>query len=260
MGSPSNPVDPRRRVGSHRRLKDILLGTAETRASRDPWARFSGAMDRQSLEEALAALGEEQLELVGLAYFEGRTNKAIADRLGLSVATVQRRLRAAISTMSRYLRERGAGTWGLVGGTGILASRRWRSWLETWHLEPLQAPVRELAQVAAGAIVVVTVVSAGTQVVSSHSRAPSPTPAHSAPNQALTEGVVTATPADPQPATSTTTPAVADQTSPVDVPDVSSVGPHPGSLTATAGQAVTSAATAVGKATGVKLPSPPPLP
>ena len=106
MGSPSNPIDPRRRGGSHRRLKDILLGTGETRASDDPWARFSGAMDRQALEEALAALSEEQLELVGLAYFEGRTNRAIAEHLGLSVATVQRRLRSALQGMSAYLRER----------------------------------------------------------------------------------------------------------------------------------------------------------
>jgi predicted DNA-binding protein (UPF0251 family) len=263
MGRPTHPVDPRRRVGDHTRLKDILLGTAETRASRDPWARFSGAMDRQALEEALATLREDELELVGLAFFEGRTNKAIAEQLGLSIATVQRRLRAAIKTMSKYLRERGAGTWSLIGGPAVLASHRWRPWLGGRYAEQLHGSVRELAQVAVGALVVVTVVSAGAQVMSTQSKtAPAP-PAAAIPAVTLAPVVaVTPSPAAvaaapspiPTPTPATAPPAVA-------APQVTLAG---GSATAgattTAQQTVTLVTGTVSTVTAVKLPSPPPLP
>jgi predicted DNA-binding protein (UPF0251 family) len=263
MGRSAHPVDPRRRVGDHSRLKDILLGTAETRASRDPWARFSGAMDRQALEEALATLAEDELELVGLAFFEGRTNKAIAEQLGLSIATVQRRLRVAIQTMSQYLRERGAGTWSLIAGPAILASHRWRPWLDGRQAGQLHGAVRELTQVALGALVVVTVVSAGAQVMSTQAKpAPAP-PAAAAPGETPAPVVaVTPSPAAVAAAPSPiATPTPAGEPPAVAAPQVALVG---GSTTAgattTAQQAVTMVTGTVSTVTAVKLPSPPPLP
>jgi predicted DNA-binding protein (UPF0251 family) len=263
MGRPTHPVDPRRRVGAHRRLKDILLGTAETRASRDPWARFSGAMDRQALEEALATLREDELELVGLAYFEGRTNRAIAERLGLSVPTVRRRLRAAIQTMSEFLRDRGAGTWSLVWAPSALAGHRWRQWMDTRHAEPVQETVRGLAQVAVGALVVVTVVGAGAQVASTQSKPP---PAAQAPSAHPTASVAVAaaTPtapaaaAAPSPAPSSTpaAPKQARVASPVTLVGGSTAA----AATTTAQHTVSVAVGTVSTVTAVKLPSPPPLP
>ena len=261
VGSPSNPVDPRRRIGSHRRLKDILLGTAESRASRDPWARFSGAMDRQALEEALAALGEEQLELVGLAYFEGRTNKVIANQLGLSVATVQRRLRAAIQSMSQYLRERGAGTWSLITGQGLLEGRRWRSWLDGWPWDQLATPVRDLAQTAAGALVVVAVVGAGAHLPPGPAKSgPLQQPGLTSPHRVLTEPVATA-PASELVVTAAARPAPQEQKPPVRLgtPTLPATGAATTAATKTLGLVTGT----VSAATGVNLPSPPsppPLP
>jgi predicted DNA-binding protein (UPF0251 family) len=262
MGSPTNPVDPRRRIGAHRRLKDILLGTAESRASRDPWARFSGAMDRQALEEALAALSEEELELVGLAFFEGRTNGAIARQLGLSVATVQRRLRSALGTMSKYLRERGAGTWGLAGSPGLLEGHRLRGWIDARFTDQLQAPVRELAQVAVGALVVATVVGASVQVVTSRSN---PGPAAQAPASPAERVQPIVGEATPSPVALVTTPSPqptsATEPAPVAAPQVTLVGgSSTAGVTTTAQQTVTLVSGTVSTVTAVKLPSPPPVP
>lgn len=147
LGAPSHAIDRRRRHGSHARLKDSLLGAQPAPSENDPWARFSGAMARQAVEEALGVLPPDQLEMVGLAYFEGLTNHAIAQQMGVSVPTVRRRLKAALAHMSSYLNERGGGTWALAPLVARLATEQRRP--------------RHLAQMAVGTFVAATVVTAG---------------------------------------------------------------------------------------------------
>jgi hypothetical protein len=78
---------------------------------------------RQAIEDALGALPEDQLELIGLAYFEGKSNRAIAHSLGLSVATVRRRLRVALKNLNSYLTNRG-GTWAFGAWFALDSLRR----------------------------------------------------------------------------------------------------------------------------------------
>lgn len=114
------PIDRRRVRGANRGLKKMLIeGTATTGDQPAPWKDFSSAMIRQSVGEALSTLPAEDRQVVKLAYFGGLTNREIADRLGLTVGEVRRRLRDGLATISRYVeRGRVAGrrlVWAVVG-------------------------------------------------------------------------------------------------------------------------------------------------
>jgi DNA-directed RNA polymerase specialized sigma24 family protein len=104
------PVARRRVRGAHKGLKKILVeGTTNGGEGQHPWKDFSGVMVRQAVDEAVNALPAEQKHMVKLAYFAGLTNREIGDRLGLSVAAVETRLRKALSTVSDHI-ERGRAT------------------------------------------------------------------------------------------------------------------------------------------------------
>jgi hypothetical protein len=63
-------------------------------------------MIRHAVDEALRALPSQDKQLVKLAYFGGLSNREIAQNIGMTEATVQRRLRRAIDAISEYI-ERG---------------------------------------------------------------------------------------------------------------------------------------------------------
>src|ERR1700737_902076 len=96
-GSRRTPVDRRRLRGAHRGLKKMLIeGMSNGGDKPHAWKEFSGAMIRHAVDEALRALPLQDKELVKLAYFGGLSNREIAQNIGLTEATVQRRLRRAI--------------------------------------------------------------------------------------------------------------------------------------------------------------------
>lgn len=117
-------IDRRRLRGANRGLKELLVeglnGDEQTR----PWKDFSGAMIRQSVDEAVNALPAQHKHVVKLAYFGGLSNNEIARELDMPLGGVRRRLREALATVSAYV-ERGqaAGRRALYGLAGWFAAR-----------------------------------------------------------------------------------------------------------------------------------------
>lgn len=121
------PADRRRLRGAHRGLKRLLLeGMANDVDRPHAWKDFSGAMIRHAVDDAMRSLPHQDTEVVKLAYFGGYSNRAIADQVGLTEATVQRRLRRALSAISEHI-QRGRA----VGRKAAYAVMLWLSgrWL-----------------------------------------------------------------------------------------------------------------------------------
>jgi hypothetical protein len=121
-----DPVDRRRIRGSHIGLKKMLLEGMNVRFDKPyTWKEFSDAMVRQSVGEAMHAMGREDSQLVKLAYFGGLSNREIASNTGLGEATVERRLRRALDVISRYIENvRGAGRR-VIALIAVWLSGRW---------------------------------------------------------------------------------------------------------------------------------------
>jgi hypothetical protein len=149
----------RRRVrGAHKGLKKILVeGTDNGGERQHPWQDFSGVMFRQAVDEAVNTLPIQQKQVVKLAYFTGLTNREIGDRLGLSVAGVEKRLRQALATVSENVqRGRASGRRAALGVMTFLPNRlfggaaRRASWPSIDHL--MQAGMLAGAGAAAAAL------------------------------------------------------------------------------------------------------------
>jgi DNA-binding CsgD family transcriptional regulator len=108
-GSRQEPIYRRRVRGAHKGLKRMLVeGTADGDDNGHAWKRFSGAMVRQAVDEAVSSLPPRQNQLLKLAYFSGLTNREIAHALGITLSSVERGLREAIARVSEFI-ERGKG-------------------------------------------------------------------------------------------------------------------------------------------------------
>lgn len=106
-GSRRTPVDKRRLRGAHRGLKKMLIeGMSNGGDKPHAWKEFSGAMIRHAVDDAMRTLPVQEKQMVKLAYFGGLSNREIAGEIGLTEATVQRRLRRAVDAISEYI-ERG---------------------------------------------------------------------------------------------------------------------------------------------------------
>jgi RNA polymerase sigma factor (sigma-70 family) len=103
-GTRRTPADRRRLRGEYRGLKRMLLeGMPEPSDRPHAWNDFSGAMVRHAVDEAMRSLPTQDKQVVKLAYFGGYSNREIADEIGLTEATVQRRLRRALSAISDHI-------------------------------------------------------------------------------------------------------------------------------------------------------------
>lgn len=111
-------ADRRRAQGSSTRLRRLLVGQALPRGREGQWGDFSRAMERSAVTEALVSLPAELREVVRMAYFQGMTNRAVADHLGLSVAGVRRRLRQALRQVEGQLRRAGSSLSGTLVAIG----------------------------------------------------------------------------------------------------------------------------------------------
>src|SRR5436190_15211943 len=106
-----NGVDRRRVRGAHLGIKKMLVEGMHVRSDKPyTWKDFSDSMVRQSVGEAMRELPFRDSQLVKLAYFGGLSNREIADHMRMAEGTVERRLRHALDTISRYIgRGRGLG-------------------------------------------------------------------------------------------------------------------------------------------------------
>src|SRR5437660_4595403 len=103
-GARRSPVDRRRVRGAYKGLKRMLLeGMANAEERPHAWRDFSGAMIRHAVDDAIRSLPSEDTHVVKLAYFGGFSNREIAEQVGLTEATVQRRLRRALATISDHI-------------------------------------------------------------------------------------------------------------------------------------------------------------
>ena len=106
-GARQEPIYRRRVRGAHKGLKRMLVeGTADGDDNGHTWKRFSGAMVRQAVDEAVSSLPPRQKQLIKLAYFSDLTNREIAHALGITLSSVERGLREAIARVSDFI-ERG---------------------------------------------------------------------------------------------------------------------------------------------------------
>ena len=82
-GNRQEPIFRRRVRGAHKGLKRMLVeGMADGGEKSHTWKRFSGAMVRQAVDEAVSSLPPRQKQLLKLAYFSDLTNREIAHDLG----------------------------------------------------------------------------------------------------------------------------------------------------------------------------------
>ena len=96
--------DRRRMRGEHEGLKRMLLeGMGDDRDQPHAWRDFSGAMIRHAVDDAMRSLPREDTQVVKLAYFGGFSNREIAAQVGVTEASVQRRLRRALSVISERI-------------------------------------------------------------------------------------------------------------------------------------------------------------
>lgn len=71
----------------------------------DPEAHTDLALQRERVRVAVAQLPPEQQQLLALAYFQGYSHQQIADLLKLPLGTVKTRIRSAMQTLRRLLKE-----------------------------------------------------------------------------------------------------------------------------------------------------------
>src|SRR2546422_7834750 len=127
-GARRTPIDRRRMRGAHKGLKKMLIeGMSNGEERPHAWKDFSGAMIRHAVDDALRSLPSEDKQVVTLAYFGGLSNREIALEVGLTEATVQRRLRRALATISEHIQHgRALGRRAMYALT-VWLSGRWLS-------------------------------------------------------------------------------------------------------------------------------------
>jgi RNA polymerase sigma-70 factor (ECF subfamily) len=100
-----------RRIDVRRRSREISRTVEDFLAIPDPGALSDDCIDaahrEQCVRAALEILPREQLTLVKLAFFEGLSRGAIAERTGLPLGTVKSRLRLAFARLRRFLHDAG---------------------------------------------------------------------------------------------------------------------------------------------------------
>lgn len=152
-GSRREPVDRRRLRGAHRGLKKMLIeGMSNGGDKPHAWKEFSGAMIRHAVDDAMRALPVQDKQLVKLAYFGGMSNREIAENIGMTQATVQRRLRKAVDAISDYI-ERGRS----FGRRAFYALTIWLC--GRWIGDAAHQAVQAAAVMSAAAIIVAQPVS-----------------------------------------------------------------------------------------------------
>src|SRR5207245_11480046 len=142
------PIDRRRMRGAHKGLKKMLIeGMSNGEERPHAWKDFSGAMIRHAVDDALRSLPPQDKQVVKLAYFGGLSNREIAFEVGLTEATVQRRLRRALATISEHIQHGRA-----LGRRAVYALAIWLS--GRWVTDSAHQFVQAAAVAAAATVIV----------------------------------------------------------------------------------------------------------
>lgn len=100
-----------RRIDVRRRSRETICAIEDFFDIPDPANRSDDCMDcmqrEQCLRQALRLLPREQFALVKLAFYDGLSHAAIAQRMELPLGTVKSRLRLAFSRLRRCLVDAG---------------------------------------------------------------------------------------------------------------------------------------------------------
>jgi len=102
-------VDPRRRFGGHGRARGMLVVDKPENGDAGRWQGLTSSLQRHTVRGGLSELKPEEQRVISLAYLEGRTNREIADELGVSVTTARRRMWFALKRLEDYIL--GVGVW-----------------------------------------------------------------------------------------------------------------------------------------------------
>src|SRR5207302_6384554 len=157
-GARRTPIDRRRMRGAHKGLKKMLVeGMGGEDERPHAWKDFSGAMIRHAVDEAMRSLPSQDKHVVTLAYFGGLSNREIADEVGLTEATVQRRLRRALATISDHIQHGRALGPRAMYAVAIWLSGRWLS--DSVH------QIAQVATVAAASAIIVAQPASGPLMV-----------------------------------------------------------------------------------------------
>jgi Sigma-70, region 4 len=208
-----SPADRRRLRGEYRGLKRMLLEGMTNGGDRPhAWKDFSGAMIRHAVDDAMRSLPAQDKQAVKLAYFGGYSNREIAEQVGLGEATVQRRLRRALSAISDHIQHGRA-----LGRRVAFAFSMWLS--SRW----IDESARHLSQAAAFATV--------TAIIATQP-AVAPPAAHQVPARHVGSGTATmpGRVIPPVPSPTTVAPTKVEPPSlqmPVDLPALPSLPPLP---------------------------------
>src|SRR5438128_12290218 len=147
-GARRTPIDRRRMRGAHKGLKKMLIeGISNGEERPHAWKDFSGAMIRHAVDDALRSLPSEDKQVVKLAYFGGLSNREIALEVGLTEATVQRRLRRALASISEHIQHGRA-----LGRRAVYALAIWLS--GRWVTDSAHQFVQAAAVAAAATVIV----------------------------------------------------------------------------------------------------------
>lgn len=92
------------RLNTQRKIWAEAVSTAPT-IDRDLESTIDLGMRKESLREAINQLTEEQRDLLALAYFQGYTQREIAQLCGLPLGTVKTRIRSAVQKLRKLLQE-----------------------------------------------------------------------------------------------------------------------------------------------------------
>ncbi len=71
----------------------------------DTWSEVSNTLDRELLNGCLERIPEEQRVVIQLAYFEGYTQREIAELNGIPLGTVKGRIRIGMEKLRNLLLE-----------------------------------------------------------------------------------------------------------------------------------------------------------
>ena len=80
----------------------------------DIWPEVAGRLDAAQVHKALTVLPPAQREVIELAYFDGLTQREIADRTRAPLGTVKSRMRLGLVTLREQIGVRNAGPDGFV--------------------------------------------------------------------------------------------------------------------------------------------------
>ena len=95
------------REGRERQARPVPAALAAVGPGSDPWQEVAASLERKVVRDALAGLPREQRRVVELAYYDGYTQREIAELEKVPLSTVKGRTRLALEKLHSYLSARG---------------------------------------------------------------------------------------------------------------------------------------------------------